>query len=352
MNEEGTYYKKRTTSSSIKVKLQDFVFLAVLGKGNFGKVMLAEEKESQNLYAIKVLKKAFIIEHDEVESLRAEKKMFEIANKEHHPFLVNLHSCFHSETRVYFVMEYVNGGDLMLHIQRGAFTLSQAKFYAAEVLLALEYFHKNDIIYRDIKLDNILLCADGHIKVADYGLCKEGMGYGRTTNTFCGTPEFMAPEILLEQDYTKAVDWWSFGVLLYEMILGMAPFHGDSEDDIFDSILHEEVLYPINMDKNSVSIIQRLLTKEPKNRLGYSKKDAEELKSHPFFNDIDWKALYQKKVTPPFIPEISSKTDISNFDCEFTREMPCLTPVQTALTENDEEEFKGFSYVANWVESS
>jgi classical protein kinase C len=178
-----------------RIGLDHFNFLAVLGKGNFGKVMLAETKRSRRLYAIKVLKKEFIIENDEVESIKSEKRVFLIANRERHPFLTNLHACFQTETRVYFVMEYISGGDLMLHIQRGQFGTKRAQFYAAEVCLALKYFHENGVIYRDLKLDNILLTLDGHIKIADYGLCKEDMWYGSTTSTFCGTPEFMAPEV-------------------------------------------------------------------------------------------------------------------------------------------------------------
>lgn len=241
-----------------KIGLDDFNFLAVLGKGNFGKVMLAEERTTSNLYAIKVLKKEFIIENDEVESTQSEKRVFLAAAEERHPFLLGLHSCFQTETRVYFVMEYISGGDLMLHIQRKQFTLRQAKFYACEVLLALQYFHTKGIIYRDLKLDNILLTLDGHVKVADYGLCKEDMWHGRTTTTFCGTPEFMAPEILQEQPYGRAVDWWAFGVLTYEMLLGQSPFRGDDEDEIFDAIIEDEPLYPITMPRDAVSLLQRV----------------------------------------------------------------------------------------------
>ncbi|RKP40250.1 kinase-like domain-containing protein [Dimargaris cristalligena] len=335
-----------------KVGLNDFNLKAVLGKGNFGKVMLAEEKSTKELYAIKVLKKEFIVQNDEFESMRSEKRVFQVANIERHPFLIGLHSCFQSDTRLYFVMEYISGGDLMWHIQRQNFSERRAKFYAAEVLLALEYFHRNNIVYRDLKLDNILLAADGHVKVVDYGLCKENMGYGAATNTFCGTPEFMAPEILLEQRYGRAVDWWAFGVLIYEMLLGQPPFRGDTEDEIFDSILDEEVLYPINMSRDSVSILQRLLTREPAKRLGSGPGDAEEIKRHPFFKSINWDDILYKRVTPPYIPQVKSRLDISNFDEEFTRERPVLTPTSTVLDSVDQEEFQSFSYVAEWAAGS
>ena len=303
-------------SSQRKVTLNDFNFLAVLGKGNFGKVMLAEEKATGTLYAIKVLKKEFIIENDEIDSTRSEKRVFLTAAREQHPFLLGLHSCFQTETRVYFVMEYVSGGDLMLHIQREQFNLHRAKFYAAEVLLALEYFHKHGIIYRDLKLDNIMLTLDGHIKIADYGLCKEGMWYGNTTSTFCGTPEFMAPEILLEQRYGRAVDWWAFGILLYEMLLGQAPFRGDDEDEIFDAILEDEPLYPIQMPRESVSLLQRLLTRDPARRLGAGPNDADEVKAHPFFRDVNWDDLLHKRVPPPFCPTLKNASDTTWFDTE------------------------------------
>ncbi|KAH9933130.1 uncharacterized protein BXZ73DRAFT_89794 [Epithele typhae] len=304
-----------------KVGLDDFNFLAVLGKGNFGKVMLAEEKKTNNLYAIKVLKKEFIIDNDEVESTRSEKR---------------------TETRVYFVMEYVSGGDLMLHIQRKQFSLRQAKFYASEVLLALEYFHANGIIYRDLKLDNILLSVEGHVKVADYGLCKEDMWFGSTTSTFCGTPEFMAPEILLEQRYGRAVDWWAFGVLMYEMLLGQSPFRGDDEDEIFDAILEDEPLYPITMPRDAVSVLQKLLTRDPARRLGSGKGDAEEIKRHPFFKDVNFDDIMNKRIPPPYFPTIVRET--------ITKEQPTLTPVHTQLSARDQTEFNGFSWVASWAD--
>lgn len=331
-----------------RIGLDHFNFLAVLGKGNFGKVMLAETKRSKKLYAIKVLKKEFIIENDEVESMRSEKRVFLVANRERHPFLTNLHACFQTETRVYFVMEYISGGDLMLHIQRGQFGARRAQFYAAEVCLALKYFHENGVVYRDLKLDNIMLTLDGHIKVADYGLCKEDMWYGSTTGTFCGTPEFMAPEILLDKKYGRAVDWWAFGVLIYQMLLQQSPFRGDDEDEIYEAILSDEPLYPISMPKESVSILQKLLTREPNDRLGSGPTDAQEVMSHAFFKNINWEEIYMKRGPPPFKPAIKSATDTSNFDSEFTSVTPVLTPVQSVLSQAMQEEFRGFSYTADF----
>ncbi|KAF2859292.1 hypothetical protein K470DRAFT_249697 [Piedraia hortae CBS 480.64] len=336
-------------SSGRRIGLDHFNFLAVLGKGNFGKVMLAETKSTKQLYAIKVLKKEFIIENDEVESTRSEKRVFLIANKERHPFLINLHACFQTETRIYFVMEYIAGGDLMLHIQRGMFGTKRAQFYAAEVCLALKYFHENGVIYRDLKLDNIMLTLDGHIKIADYGLCKEDMWYGSTTSTFCGTPEFMAPEILLDKKYGRAVDWWAFGVLIYQMLLQQSPFRGEDEDEIYDAILADEPLYPIHMPRDSVSILQKLLTREPEMRLGSGPTDAQEIMSHAFFRNVNWDDIYHKRVPVPFVPQVKSRADTSNFDPEFTSVTPVLTPVQSVLSPESQEKFRGFTYAADFA---
>ncbi|KAI9728187.1 MAG: Serine/threonine kinase [Chrysothrix sp. TS-e1954] len=340
---------KSTQGTGKRVGLDHFNFLAVLGKGNFGKVMLAETKTTKQLYAIKVLKKEFIIENDEVESTKSERDVHIIANGARHPFLLNLHACFQTETRIYFVMEYISGGDLMLHIQRGQFGLKRAQFYASEVCLALKYFHENGVVYRDLKLDNILLTLDGHIKIADYGLCKKEMWYGSTTSTFCGTPEFMAPEILLDKKYGRAVDWWAFGVLIYQMLLQQSPFRGDDEDEIYDAILADEPLYPIHMPRDSVSILQKLLTREPESRLGSGVTDAQEIMSHAFFRNVNWDDIAHKRVPAPFLPQIKSATDTSNFDSEFTSVTPVLTPVQSVLSQAMQEEFRGFSYSADFM---
>ncbi|RPD60437.1 hypothetical protein L226DRAFT_469316 [Lentinus tigrinus ALCF2SS1-7] len=333
-----------------KVGLDDFNFLAVLGKGSFGKVMLAQEKKTNSLYAIKVLKKESIIGRDEVARTRSEKQVFLAAARERHPFLLGMHACFQTETRVYFVMEYISGGDLMLHIQREQFSYRQAKFYASEVLLALEYFHANGIIHRDLKLDNILLTPDGHVKVADYGLCKEEMWFGSTTTTFCGTPNYMAPEILLGQRYGRAVDWWAFGVLMYEMLLGQSPFCGEDQYKIFDAILEDEPLYPTTMPHDAVLILQKLLTRVPSDRLGSGMGDAEEIKREPFFSDVNFDDMLNKRIPPPYLPTITGTADTSNFDEEFTKEQPTLTPVHTQLSSRDQAQFSGFSWAASWVD--
>ncbi|CDK29727.1 unnamed protein product [Kuraishia capsulata CBS 1993] len=329
-----------------KYGLDDFNFLAVLGKGNFGKVMLAESVHTKHLCAIKVLKKDFIVQNDEVESTKSEKRVFLIANKGQHPFLLNLHQCFQTENRVYFVMEYISGGDLMWHVQKARFSWRRAQFYAAEVLLALKFLHEHGVIYRDLKLDNILLTPDGHIKLADYGLCKEEMWYGCTTATFCGTPELMAPEILKEQKYDKAVDWWAFGVLLYQMLLTKSPFKGEDEDEVFNAILTDEPLYPIHMSKEAVDILQKLLTRDPKKRLGAGPSDAEEIMAHPYFSNIDFNDILSCNVTPPYIPEIRDPRDISYFDEEFTSQAAKLTPVNSLLSLSVQEQFRGFTYVS------
>ncbi|KAG0336527.1 Serine/threonine kinase [Podila humilis] len=336
-----------------KFAMSDFHFLAVLGRGNFGKVMLAEDKKGGELFAIKALKKESIVTHDEVESARSEKRIFQVANKDRHPFLTTLHSCFQTDTRIYFVMEYVRGGDLMMHIQNDKrFGERRAKFYGCEVLLALQYFHENNIVYRDLKLDNIMLALDGHIKIGDYGLCKENMPFGATTRTICGTPEFMAPEIIEEQPYDRSVDWWTFGVLMYEMLLGRAPFSGEEEDDIYDSIMDDEPFYPQGLGQHEQALLQSLLVKVPALRLGAGPTDAEEIKAHAYFRNVNFDDVFHKRIPPPFLPKVTSATDVSNFDTEFTSESTGETPTNYRLNQVEQDLFKGFSYVSPWLSST
>ncbi|XP_051552201.1 serine/threonine-protein kinase N2 isoform X1 [Myxocyprinus asiaticus] len=330
------------------MQMEDFNCISVLGRGHFGKVLLAEFKRTGKLYAIKALKKGDVVTRDEVDSLMCEKRIFETINASRHPFLVNLYGCFQTPDHVCFVMEYSPGGDLMTHIHSSIFSERQSRFYSACVLLGLEFLHQNKIVYRDLKLDNLLLDSDGFVRIADFGLCKEGMGHGDRTSTFCGTPEFLAPEVLTDNNYTRAVDWWGLGVLIYEMLVGESPFPGDNEEEVFDSIVNDEVCYPRFLSPESVSIIQKLLQKNPERRLGAGEQDAIEVKRHRFFQGIDWEALLAKRVKPPFLPSIKAPADVSNFDEEFTRLKPILTPPQKQffLTAEQQEFFADFDFSA------
>uniref|UniRef100_A0A4W5PSL0 protein kinase C n=1 Tax=Hucho hucho TaxID=62062 RepID=A0A4W5PSL0_9TELE len=329
--------------------LQDFRLIAVLGRGHFGKVLLSEYKKTGSIYAIKALKKGDIVARDEVESLMCEKRIFETVNVSHHPFLVNLFACFQTPEHVCFVMEYTAGGDLMMHIHADVFTEPRAVFYSACVVLGLQFLHDHKIVYRDLKLDNLLLDTDGYVKIADFGLCKEGMGYGDRTSTFCGTPEFLAPEVLTDTSYTRAVDWWGMGVLIYEMLVGESPFPGDDEEEVFDSIVNDEVRYPRFLSTEAIAIMRRLLRRNPERRLGSGEKDADEIKKQPFFRGLDWEALLQRKLPPPFVPSIKGREDVSNFDEEFTAEPPALTPPREprTLSRKDQDSFCDFDYVSD-----
>nr|XP_016928776.1 serine/threonine-protein kinase N isoform X6 [Drosophila suzukii] len=332
------------------LSMDNFRLLSVLGRGHFGKVILSQLRSNNQYYAIKALKKGDIIARDEVESLLSEKRIFEVANAMRHPFLVNLYSCFQTEQHVCFVMEYAAGGDLMMHIHTDVFLEPRAVFYAACVVLGLQYLHENKIIYRDLKLDNLLLDTDGYVKIADFGLCKEGMGFGDRTGTFCGTPEFLAPEVLTETSYTRAVDWWGLGVLIFEMLVGESPFPGDDEEEVFDSIVNDEVRYPRFLSLEAIAVMRRLLRKNPERRLGSSERDAEDVKKQAFFRSIVWDDLLLRKVKPPFVPTINHLEDVSNFDEEFTSEKAQLTPPKEPrhLSEEEQVLFQDFSYTAEW----
>uniref|UniRef100_A0A4W5RVV2 protein kinase C n=1 Tax=Hucho hucho TaxID=62062 RepID=A0A4W5RVV2_9TELE len=352
----------RVGTSKGPLCLQDFKLIAVLGRGHFGKVLLSEYKRTGSVYAIKALKKGDIVARDEVDSLMCEKRIFETVNSSHHPFLVNLFACFQTPEHVCFVMEYTAGGDLMMHIHADVFTEPRAVFYAACVVLVLWVDMKHRTHERqtpshpptpssseDLKLDNLLLDTQGYVKIADFGLCKEGMGYGDRTSTFCGTPEFLAPEVLTDTSYTRAVDWWGLGVLVYEMLVGESPFPGDDEEEVFDSIVNDEVRYPRFLSTEAIGIMRRLLRRNPERRLGSGEKDADDVKKQPLFRGVDWEALLQRRLPPPFVPNIRGREDVSNFDEEFTAETPALTPPRERrnLSRKDQDCFKDFDYVSD-----
>ncbi|CAF1625115.1 unnamed protein product [Rotaria magnacalcarata] len=330
-----------------RITMEEFNFLKMLGKGSFGKVLLGEHKLTGEIFAIKVLNKDAIIQNDDVECTMTERRILALSAR--HPFLTGLFCSFQTKERLFLIMEYVNGGDLMFQIQRSRkFDEARARFYASEVTLALMFLHRHGVIYRDLKLDNILLDSEGHCKIADFGMCKEGIFDGKLTSTFCGTPDYIAPEILQELDYSFSVDWWALGVLMYEMMAGQPPFEADDEDSLFESILRDEVLYPVWLSKEAVHILKCFMTKNPAKRLGCVAAQGGEdaIKRHAFFaGKIDWEALEQRQVKPPFKPKVVNLRDTSNFDKDFTNMPVAFTPIEDIIvTAINQKEFKEFSY--------
>uniref|UniRef100_A0A8C5XT84 Protein kinase C theta n=1 Tax=Microcebus murinus TaxID=30608 RepID=A0A8C5XT84_MICMU len=305
------------------------------------KVFLAEFKKTNQFFAIKALKKDVVLMDDDVECTMVEKRVLSLAWE--HPFLTHMFCTFQTKENLFFVMEYLNGGDLMYHIQScHKFDLSRATFYAAEIILGLQFLHSKGIVYRDLKLDNILLDKDGHIKIADFGMCKENMLGDAKTNTFCGTPDYIAPEILLGQKYNHSVDWWSFGVLLYEMLIGQSPFHGQDEEELFHSIRMDSPFYPRWLEKEAKDLLVKLFVREPEKRLGV----RGDIRQHPLFREINWEELERKEIDPPFRPKVKSPYDCSNFDKEFLNEKPRLSFADRALINSmDQNMFRNFSFV-------
>ncbi|XP_059622405.1 atypical protein kinase C isoform X1 [Phlebotomus argentipes] len=335
--------------------LEDFELIRVIGRGSYAKVLMVELRRTRRIYAMKVIKKALVTDDEDIDWVQTEKHVFETASN--HPFLVGLHSCFQTPSRLFFVIEFVRGGDLMFHMQRQRHLPEEhARFYAAEISLALNFLHEKGIIYRDLKLDNVLLDHEGHIKLTDYGMCKEGIRPGDTTSTFCGTPNYIAPEILRGEDYGFSVDWWALGVLLYEMLAGRSPFDiagasdnpdQNTEDYLFQVILEKTIRIPRSLSVKAASVLKGFLHKNPADRLGCQRESAfMDIVNHPFFKSIDWELLEQKQVTPPFKPRLDSDRDLANFPPEFTDEPVHLTPDDERVIEKiDQSEFEGFEYV-------
>ncbi|XP_050072697.1 uncharacterized protein LOC126560755 isoform X1 [Anopheles maculipalpis] len=329
-----------------KYNVDDFHFLTVLGKGSFGKVFLAELKNSDYCYAIKCLKKDVVLEDDDVDCTLIERKVLALGTKQ--PFLCHLFCTFQTDSHLFFVMEYLNGGDLMFHIQQsGRFPEARARFYAAEIVSGLKFLHRKGIVYRDLKLDNVLLDYDGHVRIADFGMCKLEIYLDKLADSFCGTPDYMAPEIIKGQKYNQAVDWWSFGVLVYEMLVGQSPFSGCDEDELFWSICNEIPWFPHYLSKEALRLLQSLLEKDASIRLGVLNTMDEEsdIKYHPFFNSIIWDKLERRAIEPPFKPQVRHPLDTQYFDKQFTRERARLTPIdRNILASMDQAQFEGFTY--------
>ncbi|XP_062432363.1 ribosomal protein S6 kinase alpha-5 isoform X1 [Rhea pennata] len=342
------------TGHAEKVGIENFELLKVLGTGAYGKVFLVRKvsgHDAGKLYAMKVLKKATIVQKAKTtEHTRTERQVLEHIRQS--PFLVTLHYAFQTDTKLHLILDYINGGELFTHLsQRERFSENEVQIYIGEIVLALEHLHKLGIIYRDIKLENILLDSDGHVVLTDFGLSKEFLNdENERAYSFCGTIEYMAPDIVKGGDtgHDKAVDWWSVGVLMYELLTGASPFTVDGEKnsqaEISRRILKSEPPYPQEMSALSKDIIQRLLMKDPKKRLGCGPTDADEIKQHPFFQNLNWDDLAAKKVSAPFKPVIRDELDVSNFAEEFTEMDPTYSPAATPQT--SEKIFQGYSFVA------
>lgn len=278
-----------------KMCLDDFNLIKLIGRGSWGKVMLSREKSTGCLYAIKILKKQVIISQNEVGHTLTESRVLRTTN---HPFLIALKYSFRDGERLCFVMEYAGGGELFYHLsQERKFTEEKTRFYGAEIVSALGYLHDHEIIYRDLKLENLLLGRDGHIKIADFGLCKDNIRFTDTTRTFCGTPEYLSPEVIEDNQYGRAVDWWSMGVLLYEMMCGSLPFNNRTTDLLFREILLKPVSFPATLSESAKQFLNGLLIKDPGKRLGGGPDDAREIMIQPFFRGLNWQDLINKKVS-------------------------------------------------------
>ncbi|VDD83199.1 unnamed protein product [Mesocestoides corti] len=347
---------------SEQVGLDHFKLLRVIGRGSYAKVFQVEYKPTGKIYAMKVIKKEIITDEEDIDWVQTEKHVFESASN--HPFLVGLHSCFQTPSRqcakLFFVIEFINGGDLMYHMQRHLRLPEEyAKFYAAEICIALNFLHERQIVYRDLKLDNVLMDLEGHIKLTDYGMCKEGISENNLTSTFCGTPNYIAPEILRSESYSFSVDWWALGVLMFEMVSGRSPWEGvgvsnnpdhNTEDYLFQVILTKPIRYPRSISVQASNILQRFLNKaslDPVERLGCPpNSNFADIQNQPFFRSIDWVALEQKRVQPPYRPEKADDYSLIHFDPTFTNEEVCFTPDDPEVIRAiDQSEFDGFEYL-------
>ncbi|KAI1415582.1 kinase-like domain-containing protein [Hypoxylon sp. FL1857] len=338
----------------------DFQILRLIGKGTFGQVYQVRKKDTGRIYAMKVLSKKVIVQKKEVAHTVGERNILVRTAMSESPFIVGLKFSFQTQNDLFLVTDYMSGGELFWHLQKeGRFDEKRAKFYIAELILAIQHLHNNDIVYRDLKPENILLDANGHIALCDFGLSKANLTQNDTTNTFCGTTEYLAPEVLLDEaGYTKMVDFWSLGVLVFEMCCGWSPFYAEDTQQMYKNIAFGKVRFPRDtLSQEGRNFVKGLLNRNPKHRLGATD-DAEELKRHPFFADVNWDLLAKKLITPPFKPKLKSETDVSYFDPEFTnalntngslneraQQLATGFATSTPLSPTTQANFQGFTFV-------
>ncbi|XP_048864031.1 ribosomal protein S6 kinase alpha-2 isoform X1 [Brienomyrus brachyistius] len=331
-----------------KADPSQFELLKVLGQGSYGKVFLVRKVKGSDkgqLYAMKVLKKATLKVRDRVRS----KMERDILAEVNHPFIVKLHYAFQTEGKLYLILDFLRGGDLFTRLSKEVmFTEEDVKFYLAELALALDHLHSLGIIYRDLKPENILLDEEGHIKITDFGLSKEAIDHDKRAYSFCGTIEYMAPEVVNRRGHTQSADWWSFGVLMFEMLTGSLPFQGKDRKETMALILKAKLGMPQFLSPEVQSLLRALFKRNPTNRLGAGSDGVEEIKRHPFFTSIDWNKLYRKEVKPPFKPAVGRPEDTFHFDPEFTSRTPTDSP-GVPPSANAHQLFRGFSFVASNV---
>ncbi len=330
----------------IKLTFHDFEKLKVLGKGSFGEVLLVKLKANNKYYAMKILtKKSVKLRHQEVHT-KAERDLMVKINC---PFIVGIKFAFQDAISLYIITEFMQGGEMFFHLHREKrFSEEKTRFYVVEMVLAIEFLHKNKMLYRDLKPENIMVDANGHIKLTDFGLSKMVKKTKEKAFTICGTPQYLAPEILSDDGYDNTVDWWSLGCVMYEMLVGQAPFKIPKGSYLSVDLYKKKVNMPDFISAEAKDLIKQLLVPNPKKRLGYGADGAKKIKEHAFFKDIDWDDAWNQKLTPPFVPELRGETDLRYFDKMFTNEAIEGSKVSEApssiVPSND---FKGFTYVTD-----
>jgi len=321
-------------------QLDDFALVKVLGKGSYGKVMLVRGTRDNKMYAMKMLRKENVIKRNQVEHTKTERAVLETVS---HPFIVTLNYAFQTPKKLYMVMEYCPGGELFFHLSRaGRFTEGKTRFYIAETSSAVAYLHKLNVIYRDLKPENLLIDAEGHVKITDFGLSKEGIEDNHSAMTMCGTPEYLAPEILDKEGHGKAVDWYSIGALTYEMLTGLPPYYTKDRQKLFERIRRGDLQYPDYVTPLAKGFLQALLQRNPDRRLGGSAAGGEEVKAHVFFSGLDWPALEARRIQPPFRPNLVRGDDVKYFEKDFVGQPVVNSEVGEAG--RDYKHFEGFTY--------